>query len=114
MKSKYPLIKPKEEKLIRDKIPELMKKDGEKREIRVCDDKAELIGFVSKKILEEAREVTEALKRDHILEELGDLLEIMEKYGELHDITLIEIFQAAESKSERAGYFEEGYILTLE
>jgi len=111
--SKYPLIKQKEEKLIRDKIPDLIEADGETRNIRRFEDKDELLGFVRKKILEEALEVTEAVSRDDITEELGDLLEIIEKYGELHSITLIDMLKAAEAKAERAGFFEEGFILEL-
>ena len=113
MKDKYPLIKPKQEKLVRDKIPDIIDVDGDERNIRRFKDRDELLGFVRKKILEEAKEVTEALTKDDIAEELGDLLEIIEKYGDLQGITLIDMLKAAESKAERVGAFEEGYILEL-
>ena len=97
-----------------DKIPAIIEAEGEKRNIRRSKGTTELCKFVRKKILEEALEVTEALTKEDVAEELGDLLEIMERYGEIYDITLVDIFKAARDKAERAGYFEEGYILELE
>ncbi len=65
-------------KLVRDRIPEIIRKDNKEPKIRILDNgeyKLELL----KKLVEESREVLEA-KDDtkDVMKEIGDLLEVID------------------------------------
>ena len=62
-------------KLVRDRIPEIIKKDGETLFVRKLSQK-EFKAEVLKKVLEEAQELSEAKNREELLKECADLQEI--------------------------------------
>lgn len=64
-------------KLIRDKIPEITKADGWISKTRVLN-KKEYIIELRKKILEEAKELSEGSGHDNLIEELSDIQEIID------------------------------------
>lgn len=92
-------------KLIRDRIPEIIEKDGAIFKTRVLDDddfKTELL----KKLLEEAQEVVGA-KDDgkELVKELGDILEIIDYIAKSFDLEKSEIERVkAERKNSRGGF----------
>ena len=63
-------------KLVRDKIPEIIESNGEKPITRILDD-VEYNEELIKKLNEEYHEVIEA-NEESIIEELADMLEVME------------------------------------
>ena len=61
-------------KLVRDRIPELIESSGKKCKYRIITDKTELALLLCNKIIEEARELKEAIMLDtNIFEEEADL-----------------------------------------
>ena len=99
----------KKEKLVRDKIPEIMQNDGGTVEFRVAS-REELDLLLRKKILEEAQE----LLKDGSAEELVDLLEAVDAL--LHerriDDGMLEIHKHA--KRIARGGFTKGYVVSFE
>ena len=63
------------QKLIRDKIPEVIKASGDEGKIRILGEK-EYEKELKKKLVEESKEVSEAPKEE-ILNELADVLELV-------------------------------------
>jgi predicted house-cleaning noncanonical NTP pyrophosphatase (MazG superfamily) len=97
------------EKLVRDRIPELIRNTGEEPVVRKATQQ-ELERFLLEKIVEEAQEFLETGDVD----ELVDILEVLEAYMEYRKIDsgLIEIQQHA--KRLARGGFTEGLILEME
>ena len=93
-------------KLVRDKIPEIIRTDGKECEIRVAQGK-EKYELLEKKLMEEVNEFLE----DKNLEELADVMEVL--FGLAREIGYSEedlLRKREEKKSERGG-FEDGVIL---
>lgn len=90
-------------KLVRDKIPEILDSKGIKYEKRVVD-KDEYISELIKKLKEEVDEFLQ----DGSIEELSDVLEVIkalentDKYSNLEEVRV--------NKKEEKGGFERGYI----
>ncbi len=61
------------DKLIRDKIPELIEKEGKKAELRHIENNDEFLFYLNKKLVEEVKEYSE--NQDII--ELADILEVI-------------------------------------
>ena len=93
-------------KLVRDRIPEIIRADGKECEIRVAEGK-EKYELLEKKLMEEVNEYLE----DKNLEELADVMEVL--FGLAREIGYSEedlIRKREEKKGERGG-FEEGIVL---
>ena len=96
-------------KLVRDKIPEIIKSNGEIPVTHTLSDieyKIEL----EKKLYEEYQEVLNATGKDRI-EELADMLEIIKNLAKLENTTLEEIITVAKEKSLKRGSFENKVFL---
>lgn len=96
-------------KLVRDKIPDIIKANGEEPETRVLSDE-EYKEELEKKLLEEYHEVLEATGSDR-LEELADMLEVMLSLASLEDKTLDDIIATADQKRIKRGGFKEKIYL---
>lgn len=104
---------PKYNKLVRDKIPEIIESNGEKPIIRILND-AEYNEELIKKLNEEYHEVIEA-DEESIIEELADMLEVMESIALLHNKTLEDILDAKEKKKiKRGGFSRKLYLKGVE
>ena len=91
-------------KLVRDKIPNIIKEKGETPVIKVLDEinyKKEL----EKKLYEEYKEVMEAIGDDRV-EELADMLEVIRALASLENKNLNDIIALADKKNEKRGAFE--------
>ena len=97
------------EKLVRDKIPEIIKENGETPKVRIAD-RDELDKLLRLKIVEEAKEFL--LSGD--TEELVDIQEAIDALLKLRkaDPALVEIQR--HSKLLARGGFTKGYVLTIE
>jgi len=71
--------KPKGYKLVRDKIPKIIGKNGAKPIIRIADDD-EYVFALKHKILEEADELTRAKGENNELEEIIDIMEAVNAF----------------------------------
>jgi len=96
-------------KLVRDRIPEIIKTNGEEPIIRILDDE-EYKKQLELKLLEECNEVTESLSKDRI-EELADLLEVAIALAKIENATLEDIVNAANEKKEKRGAFDKRIFL---
>ena len=96
-------------KLVRDKIPNIIKSNGETPIIRVLDE-IEYKSELETKLYEEYQEVLEATGEDRI-EELADMLEIIRSLAKLENKTLEDVILIADNKNEKRGAFEERIYL---
>jgi predicted house-cleaning noncanonical NTP pyrophosphatase (MazG superfamily) len=94
------------EKLVRDKIPEIIKKEGRKPIFRVAEDK-EFPVLLQKKLVEEAGDLQNKLSAD----ELSDVLEVVLALAGSMGITWEELESAANKKRKEKGGFGEGFVL---
>ena len=96
-------------KLVRDKIPEIIKSNGEEPITRVLTDNEYKIEL-EKKLNEEYQEVLNSTGMDRI-EELADMLEIIKYLARLENATLEEIIAIAKEKGSKRGTFENKIFL---
>ena len=96
-------------KLVRDKIPEIIKSNGEEPITRILSDEEYKVEL-EKKLYEEYQEVLNATGKDRI-EELADMLEIIKSLAKLENTTLEEIVTVAKEKSLKRGSFENKVFL---
>lgn len=96
-------------KLVRDKIPNIIRDNGEVPIVKILDHdqyKEEL----EKKLMEECQEVLDATGNNRIME-LADLLEVMISLSELENKTLDDInFAREQKKNERGGFSERLFL----
>lgn len=88
-------------KLVRDKIPEIIKNNGEEPICRVLDDE-EYLKELNIKLLEEANEFIEAGN----VEELADIMEVVEALAKVHNINFDDVRKEQKVKREKRGAFE--------
>jgi predicted house-cleaning noncanonical NTP pyrophosphatase (MazG superfamily) len=100
----------KPEKLIRDKMPEIVLAErGEVLETRIASDE-EFLGLLKAKIIEEAQEVASAQTKQELAEELGDLLEVIKAIAQNENI-VDEMFNARDAKELKRGAFTKKIVL---
>jgi len=93
-------------KLVRDKIPNIIKNDGVKPKFHVADDK-EYTSKLNEKLLEEVQELIEK----PCAEEIADVLEVVEAIARLHGISLDAIKSEKITKKSLRGGFNKKIIL---
>jgi len=100
-------------KLIRDKIPEIIKNQG-RNPVFYTADENEYKNELFKKLLEETNEVLEEkMNKEKLIEELWDLLEVVEAIAKLEKIDMQEILKIKEQKAKTNWRFEERFILEM-
>jgi predicted house-cleaning noncanonical NTP pyrophosphatase (MazG superfamily) len=97
-------------KLIRDRIPEIIEKNGGKYETRVLG-KREFEKELKKKLIEESKEAFSAPRKD-LVNELSDVLEILKSVASYYkiDFKKIERHQAKKRK-ERGGFAKRLFLI---
>jgi len=96
-------------KLVRDNIPDIIRKNNEEPIIRVLSDNEYKIEL-EKKLYEEYNEVINSEKDDRI-EELADMLEVMISLAELENKTFDDIEKVRILKKEKRGGFSKKIYL---
>jgi predicted house-cleaning noncanonical NTP pyrophosphatase (MazG superfamily) len=97
-------------KLVRDKIPEIIKADGKLPETRELTND-EVIQMLKQKAVEEAQELLEADEIDELKLEMSDVLEVLASLAERMGIEMSEVEQIRQSRAETRGRFEKGIFL---
>lgn len=97
-------------KLVRDRIPEIIEGNGEIAVTRILDE-AEYKLELEKKLLEECNEVLSAVRHDERIEELADVLEVLGAIGALEGADLEKIISVMNSKREKRGGFSQKIFL---
>lgn len=100
-------------KLVRDRIPEIMREAGAKPAI-VQVPQYGVLPLLRAKLLEEAKELFDAKSHPQIIEELSDVYEVLRETCSRLGITLDDVRLAAEVKRAAKGGFSEGYVLIAE
>lgn len=96
-------------KLVRDKIPEIIKKNKEKPITRVLNHE-EYISELEKKLYEEYLEVVDAKGEDR-LEELADMLEVMQALVKIDGYSIEDIIKVSQEKANKRGAFDKRIFL---
>ncbi len=97
-------------KLVRDKIPEILSKNGCQPEVEILSD-ADYVKLLNLKLLEEANEVVDAIERTDKIEELADLLEVVHALIDTVDTSLAEVEEVRLRKKEKRGGFAKKVLL---
>lgn len=94
-------------KLVRDKIPEIIASKNKKYNIKYLKDD-ELKDALNNKLLEE---VNEFIESDHDIEEMADIFEIIGAILDLNNWTYDMVGQVQLDKVKARGAFEKGIFL---
>ncbi|MCI8393068.1 MAG: nucleoside triphosphate pyrophosphohydrolase [Clostridia bacterium] len=93
-------------KLVRDKIPEIITKDNKKAITKILNDE-DYLTQLNRKIQEEVKEYSES----NNIEELADIVEVIYGILEAKDISLEEFENVRKSKVQKRGAFKEKIFL---
>lgn len=93
-------------KLVRDKIPDLITQNGETAIIRILED-AEYLSFLESKLDEEVSEY----HTSNDIEELADILEVIWALGEVHGYSIDEMIKIGQQKKAERGGFSKKILL---
>lgn len=97
-------------KLVRDKIPEMIEKNGEHPVTRILDDK-EYLDSLCRKLDEEVKEFHESGEP----EELADILEVVFALGEAMGVSKSELKSIYQKKhDDRGGFSERIFLISKE
>jgi predicted house-cleaning noncanonical NTP pyrophosphatase (MazG superfamily) len=93
-------------KVVRDKIPEIIAESGKQFNVKQLDDAA-FLAELEKKLIEEVNEYSES--KD--VEELADLLEVIYRISELRGVSSDELDKIREEKAKKRGKFDSNLFL---
>jgi len=94
------------EKLVRDRIPEIIESKGETAVTHIAEDKE-----FREKLREKLDEEIEEFDKHHNAEELADVLEVLEALAKSHDISWERVKELKKKKAKERGGFEQRVIL---
>ncbi|MBB6452568.1 putative house-cleaning noncanonical NTP pyrophosphatase (MazG superfamily) [Salirhabdus euzebyi] len=97
-------------KLVRDKIPDIIKDTGKKLNTRILSDQ-EYILELKNKTQEELQEYLNANNNEDALEELADLLELIHALAKVHGSSIEEVDKLRRTKTEKRGAFDDKVFL---
>lgn len=97
-------------KLVRDRIPEIIEMTGKKYRIRMLNDN-EYIDELRKKAQEELAEYMSSESNQEAVEELADLLEVVFALAGAHGSSGEELENVRKTKAEKRGGFQEKIFL---
>ncbi|MFV2050455.1 nucleoside triphosphate pyrophosphohydrolase [Metabacillus litoralis] len=101
-------------KLVRDRIPEIIEKTGKAYKTSILSHE-EYIKKLQEKGFEELQEFVDANDKASSLEELADLLEVVHALVEYHGSSIGEVEQIRAKKAEeRGGFKEKIYLIEVE
>lgn len=98
------------EKLVRDRIPELMAGPDNILEVEILNHKAHILALKNK-LKEEAEEVFLATSKEEIIEEIADVKEVLDALMLKLSISRIELEEIKRQKSLKKGGFDRGLFL---
>ncbi|MFJ7678638.1 phosphoribosyl-ATP pyrophosphohydrolase [Peribacillus sp. NPDC097198] len=101
-------------KLVRDRIPEIIEGTGKKYITRVLNDK-EFIEELKNKSFEELQEYVETDNKEDAIEELADILEIIHALAKTQGASIEDVEELRKSKLIKRGAFKEKiYLIEVE
>ncbi len=99
------------DKLVRDKIPEIIKRKWENCEFYIAS-KEEYLSFLFKKVVEEAEEILNSSNDKELKTEIADLYEVIDAILKEKNIDINEINKVKQEKYKLRGWFDKKIILT--
>ena len=100
-------------KLVRDKIPEIIQKDGYTPITRILTDE-EYVKELENKLYEEYQEVLKTTTSEERIEELADMLEIISCLAKGENKSLEDVVLKAKEKTLKRGGFDKKIFLEKE
>lgn len=101
-------------KLVRDRIPEIIKQSGKKCTTKILSDK-EYIQELQKKSVEELQEYLNTNNNEKAIEELADVLEVLLALAKCHGSSIEEVETVRiEKKKKRGGFQEKIFLIEVE
>lgn len=97
-------------KLIRDKIPEIIKNNNENPKIRILDTK-EFKEELLKKLVEESNEVLKSKSKKELVKEIGDVLEVTDCLIKTFKLNKKDIDSIKKQRKKSRGGFEKRLFL---
>ncbi|MFB9974357.1 phosphoribosyl-ATP pyrophosphohydrolase [Allobacillus sp. SKP2-8] len=97
-------------KLVRDKIPQIIELTGKKYTTRTLS-KEEYTFELKKKLNEEITEYQNASSDDEVIEELADILEIMHSLTKIHGVSMEDVEEKRIKKATERGSFNDKIFL---
>lgn len=97
-------------KLVRDKIPQIIEASGKTCEVRILDDVA-YEQALKDKLVEELNEVHGAKSDDELIEELADLYEVLSSLVSVKGVSEEKFLEIVKAKNEKRGGFREKVFL---
>jgi predicted house-cleaning noncanonical NTP pyrophosphatase (MazG superfamily) len=97
-------------KLVRDRIPEVIESTGKKFTTRILNNE-EYITELKNKSFEELEEYVQTKNNEDAIEELADLLEIIHALAEYHGASIEKVEEVRKVKAEKRGGFKEKIFL---
>ena len=94
------------DKLVRDRIPEIIENSGNHCEVEVVSDEVAL-EYLYKKLNEEVSELLD----DKNLEEIADVIEVLFAIGKKYGYSENDILNRRKDKKSKSGGFEDNIIL---
>ena len=94
------------DKLVRDRIPEIIEKSGKSCEILVLDEQ-DYLQMLDKKLDEELLEY----RKDKTVEELADLLEVIYALAKTHGVAKEQLENLRAEKAQKRGAFDNKILL---
>jgi len=97
------------QKLVRDKIPELIISSGNECKTRIMDDD-EFEIELKKKLLEETKELIEA-SDEKVINEMADVLQVLISIAAQHNISLDKVIEyQIEKENKRGAFFQKIFL----
>ncbi|WP_288341772.1 nucleoside triphosphate pyrophosphohydrolase [uncultured Dubosiella sp.] len=97
-------------KLVRDRIPEIIEEDGKTCKMHIMDEESYRHALKAK-LLEEANEVKEAASKEELIKEMADVLEVLEALQKTFGIDIKEVERVKDKKALSNGKFERRIFL---
>jgi predicted house-cleaning noncanonical NTP pyrophosphatase (MazG superfamily) len=98
-------------KLVRDRIPEIIEKDGEKTFITTLPEGCEFLIWVKRKILEEAEELAKTESKKEALNEMVDIQDLIDTLLTGMDVSKLEFWTLRREKNQERGGFKRRLFL---
>ena len=99
-------------KLVRDKIPEVVANiTGKKVSSRIMTDNVEYLSYLMQKVEEEVYELVHAEGKEHVVEEISDVLELIDALIAFYGVDMDEVKSVQKEKREKRGGFKERVLM---
>lgn len=101
-------------KLVRDRIPEIIAETGKNYSTRILNQE-EFILELKKKSIEELDEYLNTNNDEKAIEELADLLEVLHALAETHGVSIEKVEELRRQKAgQRGGFKEKVFLIEVE